>query len=281
MMENQEECIVLLDNGSLRPDSVRSLRRIAAELEGRIGKKVHPVSLLHSSKIPAEDLDGQEAATWRRFLRKSIEEGVVRFRVVPLFFGPSSAVVDYMPKVTAEVAAKHGAASVEVAGTLIDPARENEDGIAVLLRDLLIRNLDTVSLDGVVLVDHGSPLPEVAACRDLVGRQLAELLKTPAGGLIASSMERREGEEYDFCEPLLERALGFAKDRGWKRVALSQLFFSPGRHAGPGGDIAQIVADSELVREGGEVLFAPLVGESPMLADLLEQRYREAFGASS
>lgn len=272
----REECIVLLDNGSLRPDSVRSLRRIARQLEGRIGERVHPVSLLHSSKIPAEELDGMEAATWRRFLRQSLEKGVARFRVVPLFFGPSSAVVDYLPKVTSEVGKRFGRAEVAMARTLLDPDDPEDDSVAKILRDLLIRFLDTDAVDGTILVDHGSPLEVVAKCRDRVACQLAKLQGEEAEKVVAASMERREGDEYRFCEPLLEGALEQALSLGWKRVALSQLFFSPGRHAGPGGDIARIVAGSEFVKRGGEVLLAPLVGESPLLVDLLERRYRES-----
>lgn len=275
-METDGECIVLMDNGSLRPDATRSLRRIAEQLEERIGKKVFPVSLLHSSKIPAEKLDGMEAATWRRFLRQSLEKGVSRFRVVPLFFGPSSAIVDYLPKVTGEVTGKHGPAEVVVAETLIADGFAGDEAVARILVDLLIRNLDTDSADGVIVVDHGSPLKRVAECRDRVARRVAGLLRLPERKVIAASMERREGEEYAFCEPLLERALEEARELGWKRLVLSQMFFSPGRHAGPGGDIAEIVATSSFARAGGEVLSAPLVGESALLVDLLEQRYRDS-----
>ena len=70
-----------------------------------------------------------------------------------------------------------------------------------------------------------------AAARVEVAR--APAAAVAAGAVEASSMERREGTEYDFNEPLLENLLGsegFEKD-----VVLSMLFISPGRHAGPGG----------------------------------------------
>lgn len=277
-MEAREECIVLLDNGSLRPEAVFSLRTIARNLELRLGKKVHPVSLLHSSKIPAEKLDGVEAETWRRFLRRRLEEGVSRLRVVPLFFGPSSAIADYLPKVTAEVLDKHGHAKVQVAKTLLDPSGAGNDEVAGILEALLIQKLDTVAsvARGVILVDHGSPLREVARCRDGVAKQLQLLLGDRVSGVVAASMERRDGKEYDFNEPLLESALSMAMDRGWRRVLLSYLFFSPGRHAGPGGDIDGIVEESQFVKRGGEVFSAPLVGQSPSLVELLVRRYEES-----
>ncbi len=277
-MEAREECIVLLDNGSLRPEAVFSLRNIAGNLELRLGKKVHPVSLLHSSKIPAEKLDGREADTWRRFLRLRLEGGASRFRVVPLFFGPSSAIADYLPKVTAEVLEEYGAAELRVAKTLLDLDREDDESVARILEELIIQNLDTADHRpcGVIVVDHGSPLKEVARCRDRVALQLEKRLGGRVAGVMAASMERREGDEYEFNEPLLATALSMAVERGWERIVLSYLFFSPGRHAGPGGDIDQIVAESDFVKRGGEVISAPLVGQSPSLVELLARRFEES-----
>lgn len=280
-MKTQKECVVLMDNGSLRPEAVFSLRRIAADLSLRLGVTVHPVSLLHSSKISAEKLGGEEANTWRRFLRQGIEKGITKYRIIPLFFGPSSAIVDYLPKVSREVIEKFGAATVEITGTLIDVENPNEDAVARLLTDFIIQKLNTGSGSGerefgVVVVDHGSPLPEVAVCRDRVASQVAALLGQRVHGVIAASMERRDGEEYAFNEPLLENALEKVREKGWSKIILSYLFFSPGRHAGPGGDIDEIVASSDFAKDGGVVFPMPLVGESPRLVSLLEERYLES-----
>lgn len=57
-------------------------------------------------------------------------------------------------------------------------------------------------------------------------------------------MERREGDEFAFNEPLLAKILATAPfDAGEVVVALQ--FLSPGRHAGPGGDVAEICAHAE------------------------------------
>jgi sirohydrochlorin ferrochelatase len=47
---------------------------------------------------------------------------------------------------------------------------------------------------------------------------------------------------------------------------------SPGRHAGPGGDIAEIVADAEAAHPGLNVRITSLIGEHPSFVDLLARR---------
>lgn len=275
-----KERIVLLDNGSLKPEAVFSLRRIARDLGARIGREVEPVSLLHSSKIPAGKLDGVAAQTWRRFLKARLADGSQRIRVAPLFFGPSLAIVDYLPKVTGEMLGGDRSLEVEIGAPLAGDGPVADVAVAAMLADLLLRGpLEAAGgRTRVILVDHGSPAREVAACRDQVAAQLGTLLGAKAEGVIAASMERREGEEYAFNEPLLHGALEQAREQGAERVALALMFFSPGRHAGPGGDIARIVAESRFARQGGRVDFAPLAGESPLLIDLLARRYRAMSG---
>ena len=48
--------IILMDNGSLRPDATLGLRQIAQWATELSGLEVKPVSLLHSSKIDSEKL---------------------------------------------------------------------------------------------------------------------------------------------------------------------------------------------------------------------------------
>jgi sirohydrochlorin ferrochelatase len=131
----------------------------------------------------------------------------------------------------------------------------------------------------VVLVDHGSPQQAVTAVRDDVARQLAHELARDARAVVAASMERRAGAEYDFNEPLLERALAAPPcGDGAGDVVLAPLFFFPGRHAGPGGDIETIARAAERKCAGLRVHLASLVGEHPLLVDMLADRWREAFG---
>jgi hypothetical protein len=123
----------------------------------------------------------------------------------------------------------------------------------------------------VALVDHGSPQRGVAAVRDFLGGQLRQLL---GGEVAVASMERRPEPEYAFTEPLLA---GLLRDKNFGRgeVVVALQFLSPGRHAGPGGNIADICAEAMRAQPGLRVIPTGLVGEDERLADLLAERYRE------
>ena len=88
--------VLLVDNGSLQPAATRQLRRIAAALGRRLGRRVEPVSLLHADAVPARRLGGRPAeildpAIWRR-----LAEGARDFVIVPLFIGSSRALTASM-----------------------------------------------------------------------------------------------------------------------------------------------------------------------------------------
>jgi sirohydrochlorin ferrochelatase len=87
-------------------------------------------------------------------------------------------------------------------------------------------------------------------------------------------MERREGGAYAFNDPLLEK-LGSVEDFAGGHLVLAMFFLLPGRHAGEGGDVAEICED--LIAEGTfeEIQNTPLLGEHPMLIEILEDRLRE------
>jgi len=54
------------------------------------------------------------------------------------------------------------------------------------------------------------------------------------------SMERREGDQYSFNEPLLEGLLLKWGQEGSREVVVALFFLLSGRHAGEGGDLAKI-----------------------------------------
>ena len=103
--------------------------------------------------------------------------------------------------------------------------------------------------------------------------QFRELLGDEVAAVEPSSMERREGREYDFNEPLLENLLGSKGFTG--DVILSMLFISPGRHAGPGGDIAQICAAAGERHPGLKTYMGDLFASHPGVVGLLAERYRQ------
>jgi len=85
-------------------------------------------------------------------------------------------------------------------------------------------------------------------------------------------MERREGAEYDFNEPLLEKLVGVDPAFSTGDVVVAMAFLQPGRHAGEGGDIAQML---EVARANNPALrthVTPLLGASPLVHLVLRDR---------
>lgn len=294
---------LLVDNGSLRPESILNLRRVARELGEATGLEILPASLLHSSKVPAEQLEGEEAVNLERRLRRFLEAGERAFTIIPFFFGPTGAINDYLPERLAYRRKQHGDFAVWRTPFLVaGEARERTNGLRGLkgrkglelegTGDLVGKlDGDLVAILGdrvrevmrsrglvrprVVLCDHGSPKREVAAVRDALAMDLAQLLGDEVEALCPASMERREGDEYAFNDPLLENLLG---QPGWNSgdVIVSMLFLSPGRHAGPGGDIDTICKRAEAVSPGLRTHMTGLAGDHPGIIPLLKKRLEMA-----
>src|SRR5689334_1437230 len=106
---------ILMDNGSLAPAATLALRGLAAVLGERIGRPVEPVSLLHASGVPAEKLAGRPAEILEPALSRRLTAGQSEFHIVPLFFGPSGALTEYLPARVAHLRTKHPELSVKVA----------------------------------------------------------------------------------------------------------------------------------------------------------------------
>jgi hypothetical protein len=106
----------------------------------------------------------------------------------------------------------------------------------------------------------------VTRCRDFFASAIRTQLGLKEAELIACSMERREGAEYDFNEPLLEDALQQAKGE----PVILMLFLLPGRHAGGDGDVATIA--NEHAPDGLRWKLSPLLGTHPALPALLFRR---------
>lgn len=270
--------ILLVDNGSLRPQATLNLRRLAAALSRRTGETVEAASLLHSHKVPAERLEGEKAVTLGPLAERLAAEGETELVVVPFFFGPSQALTRYLPERLAEVQAAHPRLAVRVALPLFDTLHGLDLRLARLLADNVREAMgpareerDHARRPTVVLVDHGSPIPEVAAVRNVLAGQLGALLEGEAGSVTFASMERREGEAYRFNEPLLEDLLADPALAG-REVILAMLFLSPGRHAGEGGDIAEIAARAMAASPGLSVTPSRLVGEHDGILELLASR---------
>jgi len=271
----------LFDNGSLRPEATLGLRAVAAELEKRLGQPVLAVSLLHSSAVDANALGGSPAQLLEPALKRALSEGLRSVVLLPLFFGPSGALTEYLPDRVRSLLSAAPGAEVRLARWLVDPADRADRRIAQALarrvRDCF-RERGLTSSTHVVLVDHGSPQPDVAAVRNRLGQQMGELLANEVAGVSVASMERRPGPDYEFNEPLLaERLRTPPCDRGEVVIALQ--FVSPGRHAGPHGDVAKIAEDASAERPALRVYLTETMGSDPHAIEVLAERFYEALKA--
>lgn len=270
--------VFLVDNGSLRPEAWISLCRVARALAERIGTAVEPASVLHSTKIEAALVPEEwpRPTTWERSMKTALGAGERSFVVLPFFFGPTGAITEYLPQRAEKLRARWGAFSLRFGAFLAEKLAHESFSLVDLLAEQVRAAMAPLGdlRPPVVLVDHGSPRREVTAVRDALGRALGRLMGAQVDGVRVASMERREGAEFDFNEPLLERALHDPRLPA-KPVILAKLFLSPGRHAGPGGDIDRIVRAAELARPGLRVLPTELVGAHPRLVEVLATRWAE------
>lgn len=268
---------VLFDNGSLRPEATLNLRTIALRLQAAIGTSVHAVSLLHSSAIAPSQLGGVPAQLVEPTLGFLLKTGINDIVLLPLFFGPSAALIEYVPQRLQHLRRAFPAMRIRLGRWLVDAGNRHDTRIAAILADrvrAVIRDR-RLRRPPVVLVDHGSPQPEVIAVRDLLGRQVRRMLTGDIGRLAVASMERRSGPQYDFCEPLLAAILRRA-EYARKSVVIARQFISPGRHAGPDGDIADICRTAERAQPGMKNHLTHPIGDDPRLIEVLVDRYQAA-----
>ena len=262
--------ILLCDNGSRRPEAVRSLHALARGLTRATGRTIHPVSLQHADAIPAEALDGAPTRTLPAFLADHLAEGARDFFVLPLFFGPSRAMTRFIPQTVASLRQTHGDFTLRVARELC-PLPEGEPRLADLLAAQTLAARSGQRPDYAVLVDHGSPIPQVTAVRRWLAGELQQRL--PDTVWREAVMERRDGPDYDFNGALLERVLEDIADRQPDaRVTLAMLFLHPGRHAGPDGDIEGICATIEERHPDLDLAVSPLAAQHPLLIEILADR---------
>lgn len=250
--------ILLVDNGSYEPAATLGLRGLAQEIGQLIGQEVRPVSTMHSTKIDPALLDGVPAVIFEQAVQQAKADGIDLLVVLPLFIGPSRAITEYLPKVFAD-------AQLEAMTLIVCQPLFGEDGkeLTGMLADNLRSTGWTKGSGTVLLCDHGSPIPEVTACRDALAASLRQELGLTPEELIACSMERREGAEYDFNEPLLEDALQEAKGDS----VILMLFLLPGRHAGPDGDVATIAKAH--APAGTKFKLSPLLATHPHIVELI------------
>ena len=266
----------LFDNGSLRAAATLSLRRIAAGLAPRIDAEVHPVSLLHSSGVDPRELGGIPAELLEPALLEFGRRGGKSAVLVPLFFGPSAALTQYLPLRLRAIQRHHPGLRLACASWLVADHDDSVHRIAEMLADAVRRVLPPGAPDPkVLLVDHGSPQREVTQVRNRLGDALRTMLGRENLQVAVASMERRVGSEYDFNEPLLERALRHPPFNSGSVVVALQ-FLQAGRHAGEAGDIALICAEAERAQPDLRTALTEPIGADVRLLGILARRYEEA-----
>ncbi|KAL3907375.1 MAG: hypothetical protein SGPRY_010194 [Prymnesium sp.] len=267
--------VVLLDNGSLRAAAALALRATASSLARQLGRDVAPASLRFSDSIGAEELGGEGAWLLRDALRAYEARGMSRAVVVPLFLGPSASLEKGVDACLTELRAEGLGLEVHLGRCLVDLEEQaSDDRVACALAALVEEVAEARGISTplrVIVVDHGTPSPKVNAVREHLAAGVRSALGERASEVAAASMERREGAKYDFNEPLLE---GLLQQTPFNKgdVILAMAFLLPGRHAGEGGDIAQIIQHSEKNSPGLRVHPTPLLAAQPLIHKVLRER---------
>ena len=263
---------LLCDNGSSRPQATLQLRQLASKLTEKIDKTIHPVSLQHANRIPADQLGGEPAATFVNFLEDKLQQGEKDFIVLPLFFGYSKALSSFIPEKTELLKQQFGEFNLRIAD-VVYPLPDGEPLLTNIVTDHIFQstNLSSQKEKHIVLVDHGSPIPRVTEVRNHLAKAVQN--KLPSEYVVDQAvMERREGAEYDFNGSLLAEILEKKALEGVNNIAVILLFFLPGRHAGEGGDIVEICDEVTQRYTDFEVQLSPLIAEHPQFVEILIKR---------
>ena len=267
--------IALVDNGSLEPAAHVALRAAAAAIGEASGLEVEAVSWRHSDRIPARDLGGRPAWTLAPWIRTRSAAGQREFVIVPFFISPQGAIGSLLRRDIELLRAETGGFDLALTDGLAAPA------LAAIVED---RVREAALANGlrrpaVVVVDHGGPSRASADVRNSAANGARERLGAAIGPLAAASMESPEGPGFDFNRPLLAEALA-APGFNSGDVVIAPLFLSPGRHAGPRGDLARIARDAQARLPELRCHFAGLTGSHPIATESLAGALSQALAAA-
>lgn len=263
---------LVIDNGSKKPEATLRLREVAAKLSAVAGKEVHAVSLQHADAIEPHQLNNIPANTFYSFLQQQLKQGNSEFVVLPLFFGMSRALTSFIPEQAALLEAEFGAFSLKLADVIF-PLPEGEERLAKILHDNILARTNTEKIENqkIVLVDHGSPVPQITEVRKQVAIQLRAMFDNDVV-VDEAVMERRAGAQYDFNGDLLEDYLKEQAEKGNNNIVIAMLFFLPGRHAGECGDIQDICDNVASDYLELQTRITPLISEHELLISVLHDR---------
>ena len=255
----------LIDNGSLEAAAHEALRTAALAIGEKAQVRVESVSWKHSNRIPPATLQRGAAHMLGPWVRSQVAAGEREFIFVPFFISPQGAIGSSLRRDLEELQQDTG--GFEFTFT---------DGLAVanalpaIIADRVRETMTSLEVKrpAVVVVDHGGPSRNSADIRDQVAQAVRLGLGETIGSLMAASMETPDGPDFEFNRPLLEEVLS---QDGFKSgdVLIAPLFLSPGRHAGPKGDLARIARAAEKRSPGLRCHFTQLVGSHPETIETL------------
>jgi hypothetical protein len=255
--------VALIDNGSLEPAAHHNLRRVAAALSDATATLVHAVSWKHSDRISPAEFGGTPAWTLGSFVRAMHALGQREFLFVPFFISAQGAIGSALRQDLEKLQAELGGMSFDFTTGLASRTALAEI-VAARIQEVQVTR--ALVRPPVVVVDHGGPSVASANLRDQLTAMVRTKLGDRVGSVLAASME---GEHPPHLADQLS-APGFAG----RDVIVALLFLSPGRHAGPGGDIARICAAS-----GTRCHLTELVGTHPLAVQTLAAALREKLSA--
>jgi sirohydrochlorin ferrochelatase len=264
--------VALIDNGSLEPAAHRNLRAVAAELSARTGIAVEAVSWKHSDRIPlgsaglrpANSNGGRDtrAPIWTLapFLHAHVARGQREFLFVPFFISAQGAIGSALRADLEKFSDQLGGFSFSFTEGL---AARDAIGhiVAIRIRETIVA--EKLSRPPVIVVDHGGPSSASAALRDELAAEVRAVLGDEIASVGAASMEGAH-------RPLFAAVLA-AAGCAHGDVVVAPLFLSPGRHAGPNGDLAQIARAAS-----ARIFFTDLVGTHPAAVDALAAALRDS-----
>ena len=262
---------LLVDNGSLRPEAVLAMRRVAQKLSSASSFVVRAVSLLHSDKISPSKLNHEDGATIETFLASEQGRNEKKLLVLPFFLGPSRGITEWLREKLQDWEQKKSGRSFKILDTLYL-------GNEKILAKALDQQIEQVRLENklpnphVAMVDHGTPVIEVNQVRERVGMELNTLFLKGDFTFSTCSMERREGDEFAFNDPLLEQVLAKWGRLGVEQVVLAMFFLLPGRHAGENGDLVEICKDAEKKFPQMKIFQTLPLGEENIIFEILMGR---------
>ena len=273
--EGEGPLFLLTDNGSIRSASALALQSAARDLAERTGCTVEAASIAHSDRIPPEELNHRPARILKQTLLDPSIPDSRSIVILPFFLGNRGAIVLMVEKVVAEILAERPGLSIRIAPFLFEEDGENQDMLARAVAERVREQISPEDSQkaNVVLVDHGSPRPVAAQVRNFVAGQLQAMLKKEVRSVIPASMERREGKQYAFTDPLLEEVLRRPVLQG-RPTIIALFFLLPGRHAGESGDVAEIREAAEADCPELHVKTTALLGDHPILREALAEIIR-------